>query len=129
MVACEKNQSLKAFLLADDMGLGKTATTLALTLIHPVGCTLILVPSALIAHNWRDEIELNISGAPRVAIFPSVGHLRRSTININQLVELDYVVMVHSCLNCDLWKKVKLSQITCIILTLANRWHSYLGSG
>lgn len=88
------------------MGLGKTAVALAVCLAHPVGCTLVVVPVALIAQNWAAKIALNISGRPKVAIFASVLLLRHASKFDTS--SFDYVIVVHSCLSADanVWGKV-----------------------
>ncbi len=133
MLACEKNPELRASFCADDMGLGKTMQALAVTLRNPVGCTLIVVPSALIAQNWVAEIELHIHGTPLVFSFPTIDHLRKAPHSIEEMhASADYVIITYSCISSknkkgssDNWAKVCHNNIAhCLTLTLLD---SFIG--
>ena len=106
MLQCEEQKDLQAWLLADDMGVGKTATTYAVTVLSKSieqGKNLIVVPNSLIAHNWEDEIKLNITNPPPYVVFETVPDLRRHG---KELSNYRYVIVVHSCLTRDVWNLV-----------------------
>jgi SNF2 family DNA or RNA helicase len=126
MVNCEKNPQMQASFCADDMGLGKTMEALAVTLQNWVGSTLVIVPSALIANNWAEQIHLSVTGNPRVIVFSSIHLLRSSPVAIRQLPNhYDYIIVVHSCMTES--KKVSNENWKQVFLTIQNYFiHFYL---